>query len=118
MERFFLFDERSALFNLYNALQAANLQGISMYAPQGLLQASLTVVLGHNRPDYLPVTLSGLMTKVIQDQPIAPGEGINRLVLTVVYPDSRFQWFYPCIGRFHPLPAFSFPYEGMAWIHS
>ena len=39
-------------------------------------QASLTVALGHNRPDDLPVTLSDLMAKVIQDQPIAPGEGI------------------------------------------
>ena len=39
-------------------------------------QASLTVALGHNRPDDLPVTLSDLMAKIIQDQPIAPGEGI------------------------------------------
>ncbi len=39
-------------------------------------QASLTVALGHPRPDDLPVTLTDLMTKIIQDQPINPGEGI------------------------------------------
>ena len=39
-------------------------------------QASLTVALGHPRPDDLPVTLTDLMTKIIQDQPIDPEEGI------------------------------------------
>ena len=39
-------------------------------------QASLTIVLGHPRPDDLPVTLTDLMAKVMQDQPIAPKEGI------------------------------------------
>lgn len=39
-------------------------------------QASLTVSLGHPQPDTLPVTLSDMMSKVLTDQPIAPGEGI------------------------------------------
>ena len=39
-------------------------------------QASLTVALGYPRPDELPVTLSDLLGKVLQDQPFAPGEGI------------------------------------------
>lgn len=39
-------------------------------------QASLTIALGHPRPDDLPVTLTDLMVKVMQDQPIAPKEGI------------------------------------------
>jgi len=39
-------------------------------------QASLSISLGHPQPDELPVTLSGLMGKVLTDQPIAPGEGI------------------------------------------
>lgn len=39
-------------------------------------QASLTIALGNPRPDDLNVTLSDLMSKVMQDQPIAPGEGI------------------------------------------
>ena len=39
-------------------------------------QASLTIALGHPRPDDLPVTLTDLMAKVMQDQPIAPKEGI------------------------------------------
>ena len=39
-------------------------------------QASLTIALGNPRPDDLPVTLSDLMTKIISDQPITPGEGI------------------------------------------
>ena len=39
-------------------------------------QASLTVALGHNRPDDLAVTLSDLLGKIIRDQAIEPGEGI------------------------------------------
>ena len=39
-------------------------------------QASLTIALGYPRPDDLPVTLTDLMAKVMQDQPIAPKEGI------------------------------------------
>lgn len=39
-------------------------------------QASLSISLGHSQPDDLPVTLSDLMGKVLNDQPIAPGEGI------------------------------------------
>ena len=55
--------------------------GLAMAGKKVLLvdtdpQASLTVALGHNRPDDLPVSLSDLMAKIIQDQPIAPGEGI------------------------------------------
>lgn len=55
--------------------------GLAMAGKKVLLidtdpQASLTVALGHNRPDDLPVTLSDLMGKIIRDQQIAPGEGI------------------------------------------
>lgn len=39
-------------------------------------QGSLTIALGHSRPDDLPVTLTDLMTKVMQDQPLSPKEGI------------------------------------------
>ena len=39
-------------------------------------QASLTVALGYPRPDELNVTLSDLMTGVIQDKQIRAGEGI------------------------------------------
>ena len=39
-------------------------------------QGSLTIALGNPRPDDLPVTLTDLMAKVMQDQPILPGEGI------------------------------------------
>ena len=39
-------------------------------------QGSLTIALGHPRPDDLPVTLTDLMAKVMQEQPIAPREGI------------------------------------------
>ena len=39
-------------------------------------QASLTISLGHTQPDQLPVTLTDLMTKVLLDEPITPGEGI------------------------------------------
>ena len=39
-------------------------------------QASLSISLDHSQPDDLPVTLSDLMGKVLNDQPIAPGEGI------------------------------------------
>lgn len=39
-------------------------------------QASLSISLGYNKPDELPVTISDMMKKVLTDQPIAPGEGI------------------------------------------
>lgn len=39
-------------------------------------QSSLSISLGHSQPDDLPVTLSDLMGKVLNDQPIAPSEGI------------------------------------------
>lgn len=39
-------------------------------------QGSLTIALGHSRPDDLPVTLTDLMEKVMQDQPLSPKEGI------------------------------------------
>lgn len=39
-------------------------------------QASLTIALGHPRPDELSVTLTDRMVKVIQDQPVEPKEGI------------------------------------------
>lgn len=39
-------------------------------------QGSLTIALGHSRPDDLPVTLTDLMAKVMQDQQLAPKEGI------------------------------------------
>ena len=39
-------------------------------------QGSLTISLGYDRPDNLPVTLSDMMGKVLTDTPIHPGEGI------------------------------------------
>ena len=39
-------------------------------------KSSLSISLGHSKPDTLPVTLSDMMGKVLTDQPIAPGEGI------------------------------------------
>ena len=39
-------------------------------------QASLTISLGHPRPDELPVTISDMMQKVIMDEEIKLREGI------------------------------------------
>lgn len=39
-------------------------------------QSSLTISLGYQQPDALPITLSDLMGKVLTDVPIAPKEGI------------------------------------------
>ena len=39
-------------------------------------QASLTIALGHPRPDEIPITLTDLMSKVIQDQPFESKKGI------------------------------------------
>lgn len=39
-------------------------------------QSSLSISLGYDKPDQLPVTISDMMKKVLTDQPIAPGEGI------------------------------------------
>ncbi len=39
-------------------------------------QGSLTISMGYQRPDELPITLCDLMLKVLNDQSISPGEGI------------------------------------------
>lgn len=39
-------------------------------------QASMTISLGNQQPDQLAPTIADLMTKVMNDVPIAPGEGI------------------------------------------
>lgn len=39
-------------------------------------QASMTISLGNQQPDQLVPTIADLMTKVMNDVPIAPGEGI------------------------------------------
>ena len=39
-------------------------------------QASMTIALGYPQPDQIPVTVTDLMTKVIEDEPIQRGEGI------------------------------------------
>ena len=39
-------------------------------------QGSLTISMGWQQPDKLPTTLSTLMQKAMNDQPIQPGEGI------------------------------------------
>ena len=39
-------------------------------------QASLTISLGNPQPDRLPVTLSDMMGKMLNEQTITPGEGI------------------------------------------
>lgn len=39
-------------------------------------QSSLTISLGYQQPDALPITLSDLMGKVLTDVPITPKEGI------------------------------------------
>ena len=39
-------------------------------------QGNLTDSLGWNEPDKLPVSLASIMTKIIQDEPFEPDEGI------------------------------------------
>ena len=48
-------------------------------------QATLTISLGHPRPNRLPVILSDIMDKVLNDQPIAPGEG-KAQVEEIIFP--------------------------------
>ena len=55
--------------------------GLAMEGKKVLLvdvdpQGSLTVSMGWQQPDELPTTLSTLMAKAMNDQPIKPGEGI------------------------------------------
>ena len=55
--------------------------GLAMEGKKVLLvdadpQGSLTISMGWQKPDELPVTLSTLMAKAMNDQPIPPGEGI------------------------------------------
>ena len=39
-------------------------------------QGSLTISLGYDRPDQLPITLSDIMEKVMDESTIAPNEGL------------------------------------------
>ena len=55
--------------------------GLAMEGKKVLLvdtdpQGSLTISMGWQQPDELPTTLSTLMQKAMDDQPIQPGEGI------------------------------------------
>ena len=55
--------------------------GLAMEGKKVLLvdadpQGSLTISMGWQQPDELPTTLSTLMQKTMNDQPIPPGEGI------------------------------------------
>ena len=55
--------------------------GLAMEGKKALLvdadpQGSLTISMGWQQPDELPTTLSTLMQKAMNDQPIQPGEGI------------------------------------------
>ena len=55
--------------------------GLAMEGKKVLLvdtdpQGSLTISMGWQQPDELPTTLSTLMQKVMNDQPIQPGEGV------------------------------------------
>ena len=55
--------------------------GLAMAGKRVLLvdtdpQASLTIALGYQKPDELPVTLSDVLEKVIRDEPLEKGEGI------------------------------------------
>ena len=54
--------------------------GLAMEGKKVLLvdtdpQGSLTISMGWQQPDELPTTLSTLMAKAMNDQPIQPGEG-------------------------------------------
>ena len=55
--------------------------GLAMEGQKVLLvdadpQGSLTISMGWQQPDELPTTLSTLMAKTMNDQPIQPGEGV------------------------------------------
>ena len=55
--------------------------GLAMEGKKVLLvdadpQGSLTISMGWQQPDELPTTLSTLMAKTMNDQPIQPGEGV------------------------------------------
>ena len=55
--------------------------GLAMEGKKVLLvdtdpQGSLTISMGWKQPDELPTTLSTLMQKAMNDQPIQPGEGV------------------------------------------
>jgi len=39
-------------------------------------QASLTISLGYQQPDELPITLADILTKIVDDEPFQPKEGI------------------------------------------
>ena len=62
-------------------------------------QGSLTISLGNPQPDKLPFTLSDAMGRILTDQPVRPGEGIQRHpegvdLMPVIFscPAWRYRW--------------------------
>ena len=82
--------------------------GLAMEGKKVLLvdtdpQGSLTISMGWQQPDELPTTLSTLMQKAMNDQPIQPGEGITQhnnmaqfepaLIMRWVFKTAISVWF-------------------------
>ena len=63
-------------------------------------QASMTIALGYPQPDHIPMTVTDLMTKIIEDEPIQRGEGIIHHKEGIDLLPAYIQLCRCCIGMF------------------
>ena len=47
-------------------------------------QGSLTISLGNPQPDKLPFTLSDAMGRILMDEPLRPGEGMQETIIKLL----------------------------------
>ena len=55
-------------------------------------QASIIIALGYPQPDQLPVTVTDVMTKVIEDEPFQRNEGIFTAQKVLIYCPQAFDY--------------------------
>jgi len=56
-----------------------------------LTQANLTMMMADQNPDSIPIGVADIMTKIIEDQPLAPMEGIIRITKNLDLLPSNIQ---------------------------
>jgi len=54
-------------------------------------QANLTMMMADQNPDSIPIGVADIMTKIIEDQPLAPMEGIIRITKNLDLLPSNIQ---------------------------
>ena len=58
-------------------------------------QASMTIALGYPQPDQIPVTVTDLMTKIIEDEPIQRGRELSIIKKESIFFPPIFSYAAP-----------------------